>query len=75
MAADPEFLQTVSCAYADAFAIAAPSFRLLMPALSLAFVVVDSIAGLNLNHRKCILGSIWQRQMSRIIGLGLHKLW
>ena len=73
--ADPEFLQPVPCAYADGFAVAVPSFRLLMPALLPAFMIVDSIAGLNLNHQKCFLGSMWQRQMSRIIGFGLHKLW
>ena len=32
---------------------AASSFRLLMTALSPAFMVVDQIAGLNLKHRKC----------------------
>ena len=48
-----EFLQPVPRAYADDFAVAAPSFRSLMPALSPAFLAVDSIAGLNLNHRKC----------------------
>ena len=35
------------------FAVAASSFRLLMTALSLAFVVVDRVSGLNPNHRKC----------------------
>ena len=34
------------------FAVAAPSFRSLMLAMSHAFKVVDSVAGLNLNHRK-----------------------
>ena len=51
--ADPELLQPVPRAYADDFAVAAPTFRSLMPALSPAFLAVDSIAGLNLNHRKC----------------------
>ena len=51
--ADPNFLQPSPCAYADDFAVAASSFRLLMTALSPAFVVVDRVAGLNLNHRKC----------------------
>ena len=49
----PDFLQPVPCAYADDFAVAASSFRLLMPALSPAFKVVDQTAGLKLNHRKC----------------------
>ena len=49
----PDFLQPVPCAYADDFAVAASSFRLLMTALSPAFLVVDETAGLNLNHRKC----------------------
>ena len=49
--ADPEFLQLVPCAYDDDFAVAASPLRLLMPALSL--LAVDSIAGLNLNHRTC----------------------
>ena len=48
-----DFLQPVPCAYADDFAVAASSFRLLMTALSRALKVVDQIAGLNLNHRKC----------------------
>ena len=51
--AAPDFLQPVPCAYADDFAVAASSFRLLMTALSPAFKVVDQIDGLNLNHRKC----------------------
>ena len=51
--AAPDFLQPVPCAYADDFAVAASSFRLLMAALSPAFEVVDETAGLNLNHRKC----------------------
>ena len=51
--AAPDFLQTSPCAYADDFAVAASSFESLMTALSLAFVVVDGVAGLNLNHRKC----------------------
>ena len=49
----PDFLQPAPCAYADDFAVAASSFRRLMTALSPAFKVVDLIAGLNLNHRKC----------------------
>ena len=47
------FLQPVPCAYADDFAVAASSFRCLMTALAPAFRVVDRIARLNLNHRKC----------------------
>ena len=47
------FLQPVPCAYADDFAVAASTFRFLMTALSPAFVVVDCVAVLNLNHRKC----------------------
>ena len=49
----PDFLQPAPCAYADDFAVAALSFRTLMPALSPAFETVDSVAGLNLNHRQC----------------------
>ena len=51
--AAPDFLQPSPCAEADDFAAAALSFRSLMTALSLAIVVVDRVAGLNLNHRKC----------------------
>ena len=53
--ADPEFLQLVPCAHADDFAVEALSFRslILMPALSPAFMAVDSIASLHLNHLKC----------------------
>ena len=51
--ADPEILQPVPGAHADDFAGAALSFRSLLLALSPAFKVVDSIAGLDLNHRKC----------------------
>ena len=49
--AAPDFLQPSPCAYADDFAVAASSFRLLMTALSPASAVVDRVAGLN--HRKC----------------------
>ena len=48
-----DFLQPVPCACADDFAMAASSLRLLMTALTPASQVVDQIAGLNLNHRKC----------------------
>ena len=51
--ADPDFLQPPPCAYADDFAVAASSFRSLMTALCPAFVVVEPVARLNLNHRKC----------------------
>ena len=47
----PDFLQHSPCAHADDFAMAS-SFRSLMAALSPAFVVVDRVAGLNLDHRK-----------------------
>ena len=46
------FLQP-PCANADDFAVAASSFRSLMTALSPTFEVMDCVAGLNLNHRKC----------------------
>ena len=48
-----EFLQPAQCAYADDLAVASSSFRGLMTALAPAFRSVDSIAGLNLNNRKC----------------------
>ena len=51
--AAPDFLRTAPCAYADDFAVAASSFRSLMTALSPTFEVMDCVAGLNLNHRKC----------------------
>ena len=51
--AAPDFLQPSPWAYADDFAVAASSFRLLRTALSPAFKVVDQTAGLNMNHRKC----------------------
>ena len=51
--AAPDFFQLVPCAYADDFALAASSFRLLMAALCLTFWVVGHIDGLNLTHRKC----------------------
>ena len=51
--AAPDFLQPSPCAYADDFAVAASSFRSLMTALPPAFNVMDRVAGLNLNHRKC----------------------
>ena len=75
--ADPEFLQPVPCAHADDFAVAALSFRFrsLMPALFPAFMAVDSIAGLNLNHRKSCLSPTWHRQVRRITGSRLHELW
>ena len=50
---DPKFLHPLPRAYADDFAFAAPSFLSLMPALSPAFMAVDSIPSLNLNHWKC----------------------
>ena len=49
----PHFLQPSPCAYADDFAVTAPSFRSFMAALSPAFAVIDRVPGLNLNHRKC----------------------
>ena len=50
------FLQPVPCAYADDFAVAASSFRLLT-SISPAFEVVDHTAGLNLNHPTRITGN------------------
>ena len=47
----PEFLQAVSCAYADDFAVAASTFRTLMVALSPAVKAIDHVAGLNLKLR------------------------
>ena len=51
--AHPDFLQPSPCAHADDFAVAASSFRPLMTVLSPSSVVVDRLAGLNLNCRKC----------------------
>ena len=48
-----DFLQPAQCAYAYVLAVAAPSFRNLMTALSPACQSVDNIAGLNLNYWKC----------------------
>ena len=48
-----ELLQPAQCAYADDLAVASFSFGELMTALVPAFRSVDSIAGLNLNCRKC----------------------
>ena len=48
-----EFVQPAQCAYADDLAVASLSFRVLMTALAPAFRSVDSIAGLNLDYRKC----------------------
>ena len=56
--AAPDFLQTAPCAYADDFAVAASSFRSLMTALSPTFEVMDCVAGLHLNHRKCCKGTM-----------------
>ena len=48
-----DIFQPARSAYADDLAVAAPSFRNLMTALSPAFQSVDNIAGLSLNYRKC----------------------
>ena len=48
-----DFLQPAPCAYADDLAVAASSIRRLMTVLAPAFQIIDQIAGLNLNHRKC----------------------
>ena len=45
-------LQPAACPNADDFAEAAKSFRALMPAISPAFETIDSITGMNLNHRQ-----------------------
>ena len=47
-----DFLQPTQCAHLDDLAVAAPSYRNLMTALS-PVQSVDNIAGLNLNFRKC----------------------
>ena len=51
--AAPDFLQPSPCACADDCAVAASSFGTLMTALSPAIVVVDRVAGLNLNRQNC----------------------
>ena len=48
-----DFLQPTQCAYADDLVVASLSFRELVTALAPAFRSVDSIAGLNVNYRKC----------------------
>ena len=50
---DLDFFQPAQCAYADDFAVAASSFRNVKTALAPAFHLVDHIAGLKLNYRKC----------------------
>ena len=51
------FLFTVAfgriCACADDFAVAAHSFRLIMPILAGAFQIIDAVIGIFLHHRKC----------------------
>ena len=65
--AAPHFLRLSLCAFADDFAVAASSFWSVMAVLSPAFVVVDRVAGLHLNHRKCC----WVQYGSD----GRHELW
>ena len=58
--AAPDFLQPSPCAYADDFAVAASSFRLLVTALSRAFKVVDKNCWAPLESSEMLLGRIWQ---------------
>ena len=44
--ADLDFIQSMSCAYADDLVVAASSFRRLMTAVTPAFQIVDQITGL-----------------------------
>ena len=67
--AAPDFLQPAPCAYADDFAVAASSFRSLMPTLSPVFEVVDSIAGLSV----MLLGTRRQRQFGFIGWVSTHR--
>ena len=53
-----EFFQLAQCAHADDLAVASSSFRGLMTALALAFLSVDSIAGLNFDLSQLLLGSV-----------------
>ena len=48
-------LQPTPCASADDFAVAAPSFRTLVPAIAPAFRTVDKVTGMNLID-KCVTG-------------------
>ena len=48
-----EFLQPAQCAHADDIAVTSFSFRSLTSVLAPAFRSVDSIAGLDLNYRRC----------------------
>ena len=66
--------QPVPCAYADDFAVAASSFRCLMTALAPAFRVVDRIAGLNLNHRKCHWVQYGTSRLAISLGMGICEL-
>ena len=75
-----DFLQPVPCAYADDFAVAAPSFRCLMTTLAPVFRNLDQIACLNLNHR-CKMPSMqsssapWLgRKAMLIVGWHLGKI-
>ena len=46
----------------------------LMTALAPAFRSVDSIAGLNVNYRKCLLGSLWHRRKRFSADMDLGEL-
>ena len=48
----PACLQPTQCAFADDFAVAAPSFRTLMPGVTPAYRIIDRVTTMNLNCKK-----------------------
>ena len=49
----PEFFQPSTCAYTDDLAVAACSFRDLLPHIEVACTRIDEVTGMSLNHHKC----------------------
>ena len=47
-----DFLQPTACANTNDFAVVAPSFRKLMPAVAPAFRTFDEVTGMEVNHKK-----------------------
>ena len=49
----PDCLHSTACAFPVDFAVADPSFRILMPAVAPTLHIIDEVTSMNLDHNEC----------------------
>ena len=64
----PECFHSSPCAYADDFATTCISCRDLVSRIFQAFEIIDSVTGMNLEHKKCSKG--WTSPVGCFVSMG-----